>query len=241
MGGVSAPRWALGALSLDTTHMQTTPRAPDQGVGIGCLRFPCLLAWATGASGSPRAPGPAPHRSWSAPGLKDRLGLPRVPAPHQISLAGASARVGGGPAPPAGRARLSPRPALGGARLSPSARVCARLRSAAAAAPGISPQLGSRPRPPPGPRPCRPSSAWWSAMGECAARRPRARRGTRRRGPCSGRARGSGARPGSGGAPLPPSARSARASGPSRGGKRRWAGGAAGGGRRGAGLQPRPT
>lgn len=148
---------------------------------------------------------PSPHEvghrelGRASPG-SDSLRGSLCPAPRQISLQSASARVRGRSAPPArpaGRARLSPRPTLGSARLSPAARLRARLRSAAAAAPGISPQLGSRPRPP-GPRPCRPSSAWWSATGECAVRRSlgRARPAGLAQGILPGRARGSGARPG---------------------------------------------
>lgn len=148
---------------------------------------------------------PSPHEvghrepGRACPG-SDSLRGSLCPAPHQVSLQSASARVRGRSAPPArpaGRARLSPRPTLGSARLSPAARLRARLGSAAAAAPGISPQLGSRPRPP-GPRPCRPSSVWWSATGECAARRPlgRACLAGLAQGILPGRARGSGARPG---------------------------------------------
>ncbi|XP_036853063.1 ras-related C3 botulinum toxin substrate 3 isoform X2 [Manis javanica] len=74
----------------------------------------------------------------------------RCPRPARPALGAAASPK---PAPPTRRARLSPRPALGGARLSPAARLGARLGSAAAAAPGISPQLGSRPRPPAWPAP----------------------------------------------------------------------------------------
>lgn len=174
--------------------------------GCSASKKPCAYRPQPVQVGGSRLPAlPSPHEvghrepGRACPG-SDSLRGSLCPAPHQISLESASARVRGWSAPPArpaGRARLSPRPALVSARLSPAARLGARLGSAAAAAPGISPQLGSRPRPP-GPRPCRPSSVWWSATGECAARRPLGRvcPAGLALGILLGRARGSGARPG---------------------------------------------